>query len=510
MKIRILYILLPWLLAMASCYEDQSNDHLLPKQTLSVTGVAESYTVTAMKEVTLSITPVIDGPEGERRAWWGLVSEKDRYSARIDTLAHTVELHLQRSFLPGEYTLLYYVEDVRTGLSHMLKTHLSARTEFSKGWWVLKTTEAGGTDVDMFPDEGELIPDVLKAAIGTPLEGPAVDMATAEYTYSYTRRELAPDGTETIVQENVPPLIVASARELAVLSLETGVPVARTADMFVEQPATVQIDALCHSYGHLYLGCSGQIYAMGYNNGMLAGIFNSPLLGDTRLPARRSAQPRTKVICFDEAKGSFFTLPESAIRPEYMDDQSDFKLTGLDAEVLTAGPHNMESNFDEATSEVVLRDRSTHRVSIYTFQSNLNSKSGNVKAVRPVAEGKHLHQAEHACVAKDYKELFFTVGRELYMYDIATGTETRQTVFDASEGDVSFLQCVQLNNLKPEPLLCLVVGLSGPQDYTLHIYKFRAGHIVEPAWQTLTGHGAVRRAIYAANVDGFIHRTCLE
>ena len=179
MKIRILYILLPWLLAMASCYEDQSNDHLLPKQTLSVTGVAESYTVTAMKEVTLSITPVIDGPEGERRAWWGLVSEKDRYSARIDTLAHTVELHLQRSFLPGEYTLLYYVEDVRTGLSHMLKTHLSARTEFSKGWWVLKTTEAGGTDVDMFPDEGELIPDVLKAAMPCPLQ---ID------TVPYTRR----------------------------------------------------------------------------------------------------------------------------------------------------------------------------------------------------------------------------------------------------------------------------------------------------------------------------------
>ena len=87
MKIRILYILLPWLLAMASCYEDQSNDHLLPKQTLSVTGVAESYTVTAMKEVTLSITPVIDGPEGERRAWWGLVSEKDRYSASVSMRA---------------------------------------------------------------------------------------------------------------------------------------------------------------------------------------------------------------------------------------------------------------------------------------------------------------------------------------------------------------------------------------------------------------------------------------
>ena len=307
MNTRIFPFLLCLLLALTGCYEDESNDRLLPKATVSVTGIAESYTVGALKEVSLDITPDVVSPGNEHRAWWGIVSEKDRYNAVIDTLARTVELHIRRSFLPGEYILLYYVEDVSTGLSHMLKTRLSARTEFSKGWWVQKTTPDGtGCDIDMFPDEGSLIPDVIRNAAGQPLEGKAVDMTTAQYSFSYTTT----DASGTPVREQAAPLIVASARELAVLNLETGIPVARMEDLFVEQPATPDITALCHAYGHLYLGCNGQIHAMGYSNGSLVGMFNTPLLGDTPLPYLHSGQPRTKALCFDDVRGAFFTLPE--------------------------------------------------------------------------------------------------------------------------------------------------------------------------------------------------------
>lgn len=117
MNTRIFPFLLCLLLALTGCYEDESNDRLLPKATVSVTGIAESYTVGALKEVSLDITPDVVSPGNEHRAWWGIVSEKDRYNAVIDTLARTVELHIRRSFLPGEYILLYYVEDVSTGLS---------------------------------------------------------------------------------------------------------------------------------------------------------------------------------------------------------------------------------------------------------------------------------------------------------------------------------------------------------------------------------------------------------
>lgn len=506
MNTRIFPFLLCLLLALTGCYEDESNDRLLPKATVRVTGIAESYTVGALKEVSLDITPDVVSPGNEHRAWWGIVSEKDRYNAVIDTLARTVELHIRRSFLPGEYILLYYVEDVSTGLSHMLKTRLSARTEFSKGWWVQKTTPDGtGCDIDMFPDEGSLIPDVIRNAAGQPLEGKAVDMTTAQYSFSYTTT----DASGTPAREQAAPLIVASARELAVLNLETGIPVARMADLFVEQPATPDITALCHAYGHLYLGCNGQIHAMGYSNGSLVGMFNTPLLGDTPLPYLHSGQPRTKALCFDDVRGAFFTLPEDAIRVQYMEDEAGAKLTGLDAEVLAAGPHDIESNFDDATSEVVLRDRTTGRVSIYTFQSNLNNKNGNVKSVRQVVEGRLLHRAEHVCVAKEYRELFFTVGRDLYMYDIATGSETLQLTLPGTDA-VTLLQCVRIGDFEPEPLLHLLLGTSDGNRYTLRVYSFRAGHITEPAVRTLEGEGTVRRAVYAANVDGYIHRTCLE
>ena len=216
MNTRIFPFLLCLLLALTGCYEDESNDRLLPKATVSVTGIAESYTVGALKEVSLDITPDVVSPGNEHRAWWGIVSEKDRYNAVIDTLARTVELHIRRSFLPGEYILLYYVEDVSTGLSHMLKTRLSARTEFSKGWWVQKTTPDGtGCDIDMFPDEGSLIPDVIRNAAGQALEGKAVDMTTAQYSFSYTTT----DASGTPAREQAAPLIVASARELAVLTV---------------------------------------------------------------------------------------------------------------------------------------------------------------------------------------------------------------------------------------------------------------------------------------------------
>lgn len=175
-----IHILIGLFLSMFySCIEDETTlaDHEIGK--IQIEGVKKHYSIKALGE--LSVEPVVfsDDPEDEFRYEWYLfdvIQDRTLTQAEIDgyRISDGPVLNYSVKVKSGNYRLLLKVYSKKTGL--MAHVEASVGVAETNGFLILKETEQGDTDLDLFAlsddsRKGQLFADRIQSLMGKALSG---------------------------------------------------------------------------------------------------------------------------------------------------------------------------------------------------------------------------------------------------------------------------------------------------------------------------------------------------
>lgn len=170
------------LTAFNSCYDDDSSiaDELIPNIIIRDFN-ADSYTVTSYVGDSLNlVADVISGYSDEQLTYnWYLIDLADEQTYRSDEdepykrmhIATGRELNYAVNLFPGDYTVVLEV-NADNGYLVSKTVTLHAVTNFSEGYYILKATNDGNTELDLYNAEtGFFMENVLASVHGSSMHG---------------------------------------------------------------------------------------------------------------------------------------------------------------------------------------------------------------------------------------------------------------------------------------------------------------------------------------------------
>lgn len=177
---KLFIILLASIGMLTSCFEDHSTlaDELIPDITIQEFPQSE-YSFISFAGNYLDIEPTIltQYPEDQLQYEWRMIDntalsmadDADTYEPEL--IAVTKNLHYNIKLSPGSY-IIYLKVKAQNGYSVTRKTSLYVTTQFSDGFYILKETPQGDTDIDMaHPTKNIFLQDILMTLRGAPMDG---------------------------------------------------------------------------------------------------------------------------------------------------------------------------------------------------------------------------------------------------------------------------------------------------------------------------------------------------
>lgn len=200
MKNKIYYLLT--ILAcvfLSGCFNDDSSLSDGSVKDITVDGFAQSYVATAYTDKPLKISPSVKIGSEEANAdnavfQWYLINDKTgKVTSKGDTIqpiviGHNKDLDYDVAVAPGKYQLRYEVTDKQSGYTVFKYAPLYVQTVFSQGFFILKQTPDGNTDVDVLNEDGTLSQNILQKTSGSPMAGKPLNLA-ALYNSCYINEE---------------------------------------------------------------------------------------------------------------------------------------------------------------------------------------------------------------------------------------------------------------------------------------------------------------------------------
>ena len=161
-------------LSWSACTDDNSS---MGNEVVGIVveGLAEDLNVASYQGVNLKdlIHPTVMTtiPEEQLSYAWYLYSNENsegRYKNYL--IASGKEPDYEVNLPSGTYTLVFEVTNTETGYAKIVESTIRTSTSFSRGFYILKETNEGNTDLDMLNDDG-LLEDLITNISGSPLQG---------------------------------------------------------------------------------------------------------------------------------------------------------------------------------------------------------------------------------------------------------------------------------------------------------------------------------------------------
>lgn len=196
MKKQILQIAITGLMSivLSSCFSDDSS--LGDPSSVPSIEIAEmpDQSIISYAGNHLTIVPEIKTAykESELQYTWYVYVDKEHSDAgfRQNVIGTEHDLDYEVNLSSGLYVVCLEVKVKATGLAQYARTNLTVSTEFSDGFYILKQTDSGETDIDLLTGNG-LSADILTKMNGAPLKGEPVSLAMV-----YQQNYVNPDNNE--------------------------------------------------------------------------------------------------------------------------------------------------------------------------------------------------------------------------------------------------------------------------------------------------------------------------
>ena len=165
-------------LSLAACYSDDSDLGGRPVGDIEIDGLEDSYTCMAYTGERLKINPTVNAgyDEGKMNYTWMLLNKNTgSLTAEGDTIQPTVisnekNLDFEVNVSPGVYQLRF-VAQAPNGYYKIDYATVNVQTAFSQGFYVLKETTDGNTDLDLLTAKDEVASNIYTSVFGAPLSG---------------------------------------------------------------------------------------------------------------------------------------------------------------------------------------------------------------------------------------------------------------------------------------------------------------------------------------------------
>lgn len=184
MKKTIFYILSILVLGMTACFDDDSTlgKDFIPDIEI---GELKDTAMVSYSGHVLEVTPEVTTRYTEEQlayAWYiynaagSTTTGEETDGYQKEKIGESKTLRYEVNLPSGAYILVFEATAVEYGYVRTATMQMSVSTDFSKGFYILKSTEDGKTDLDLATKEG-LSEDLMTNILGAPLEGAPLNMS---------------------------------------------------------------------------------------------------------------------------------------------------------------------------------------------------------------------------------------------------------------------------------------------------------------------------------------------
>lgn len=178
------------LFAAYSCIDDESSLPAGELQDIVIGNINETYNILSYEGNKLELSPVIDGFEDDELefAWYLADNTKikpedyDSYIYQGELISNERNLSYEVNLKPGLWYVLCKVTSKKYGYTGACHTAVTVSTSFTEGFYLLKETAEGNTELDFYNARTKgMIPDVLAAQAGLSLKGKPQSLSPIYY-----------------------------------------------------------------------------------------------------------------------------------------------------------------------------------------------------------------------------------------------------------------------------------------------------------------------------------------
>ena len=156
---------------LSSCFDDDGNYTYTEVPEISISGLGETHVLNSYSGEMLEIDPVIESDYTDLTyEWymWSLTKEQEGSTGAgeavgTELISTDKKLSWEVACPIGYYRIMLKVTSPSNGYFVTATTQLEAQTMFTRGFYILKETADGNTEIDMYDREGNMLTDLLEA-----------------------------------------------------------------------------------------------------------------------------------------------------------------------------------------------------------------------------------------------------------------------------------------------------------------------------------------------------------
>lgn len=492
MKKYIVYFLLP--LFVWGCFKDEGNYDYVDGIEIDVQGIEKKYEKKVFQEK-LEITPTVRAvrPEDRCEYLWLIYPEGGSSIEAIDTIAREKDLDWLVNVKPGSYTVEFIATDCdRLNFFKRCTTKLVASTDYTEGFYVLKETSEGNTELDLHSfNRGIEQHDLLARVHGAAFSG-RPDNLGLFFNFSFIDEE-------TGEPENERTLNIITEDNAYILRTTDLTTIRDHSSMFYEvlkddKPYALRNSAMQYKLGNIYLSSRGASYSTGDRFGLPAAVADYPEMGGSPFGFFDSYAAMLNLgifYYFDSNTGTFCSLSplfgkfEMSVFPEGCGIRHrliHYAPAGLDFNTFTVKHYALFQDKDNASKH-------------YLYKFLYSPMAGNKVEIAEIPSASLLNRADKIVLSKEQDFYYFISDNRLYRYVVGyhQDEELNLTGISATERIVLLKERYYYETA---PMMggsavfnYLVVGTYDGEDYRLYFYNMVGGAPAGMAEKVITGKG---------------------
>jgi hypothetical protein len=482
-QFNILIIALIGLLA-SSCTKDDSTGATSPLPTFDVSGITDTIRLYTHQD-TLRLSPAIADEKAYDYYWTNISANFVSLIGnqnKTDTLAFTKDINYPVMLDPGQYYLVFNIRDKKTGVVKLKRIFLNISTLNNDGWYLIKDNN-GKTDVDFIHKKGRIDNWIAFNNNGRSLEGNAV-----KGLFSGSMRS-------TLSSSDLyGSLVVLSDKDAGIYRVSNGVQAYAYDSMFFGKPANRRPQNVFQpqSAGNLMLINDNKAYCM-----TKGALFTD--LPQTYKPSQLAVvgamdlgwDPNTRsVFCYNGT--AYAGLGNNGAELKNM----NANLTWM------AGFPGVRS---VAFMLFKLPDGNGMLYKLNTLYGFLLGSGTLIMARDTISPSHGLMNASMIAGNYDADYIYYAVGSDIYLTDIATATERLQFTLPAGE-IVTAIQHVKY----PVPVTNVVyttdylaIATYNNGHYKVWLHKISSTGVIQAQSQpAFEGDGRINTVIYMEQGQG--------
>ena len=502
MKMKKIYALaLLVLMVMASCFKDDGNYSYNEIGDITISNIETAYSAYSYMGDVLEISPVVETDYANMKYEWyiwegtelGFITDESE-EQEMTLIGEEKDLSYEVNLAPGDYTLLFRATSEDNGYASIQTLTLEVSTQFARGFYILKETADGNTELDLHYQDGvPVIENMLEATGQAALVGAPLAMGPV-YSQGYI-------DTESNTVETCNAIFVTTdAGQLEFYNSEDMTVIHDNADVAYGGLASDVIPYMAYTldgmYNHLVtskglytvmngamgMPSSAYAYSGGEGGSLLATACWASLYGMSVAVGLIWDEQNQCINCWDSY--GFFSSNENGFS--------------------TAGMSGLMCGYTKSNSKAYLlcENGSGER---YLYEIGVNGMTYQLDIEKQIdlSDASRLSQSElFALNAEDAAYLYFVSDNKLYAYSLANYSELESPfTLDgiASDEEIVYLSYQTVNCLADAEagtnFKHLIVGTQ--KDDTYHVYMYNvAGGEPQTLVRTISGIGKLKSVAY--------------